>query len=231
MNNKVACFILSYEITKGMKSFGPLGLLKANSSSKELILCQIDSLNQLFSNPDIYIVSGFGSDKIYKKIPSAIKRIFNTEHETKNHGYAFRLLLSKIKDLQYSGCFIMNGGILLGNINKNQKFPQNSSWILSKKNKKSSLVKTKFMGPIMNDKGKLDYIFYDIGEHSWCDTVYLCRKDLLKLSVDSFCDNMFLFEIINKSIANNNIEYDQVVVPNDSVIMITGIKDKHKIKV
>ena len=58
--NKIACFILSYEITKGMKSFGPLGLLKANSSSKELILCQIDSLNKLFDNPEIYVVSGFG---------------------------------------------------------------------------------------------------------------------------------------------------------------------------
>ena len=227
--NKIACFILSYEITKGMKSFGPLGLLKANSSSKELILCQIDSLNKLFDNPDIYVVSGFGSDKMHKKIPGSIHRILNMAHETKNHGYALRLLLSKIKEYQYSGCFIMNGSILLGNIN-HKTLPKNSSWILSRKNKKSS-VKTKFMGPIMNDKGKLDYIFYDVGEYNWCDTVYFCRDDLLKLSVDALYDNMFLFEVINKSIVNNNIEYDQVVVPNDSVIMITGIKDKHKIKV
>jgi hypothetical protein len=226
--NKIACFILSYEVTKGMKSFGPLGLLKANSSSKELILCQIDSLNKLFDNPDIYVVSGFGSDKIHKKIPGSIHRILNLAHETKNHGYALRLLLSKIKEYQYAGCFIMNGSILLGNINY-RTLPQNSSWILSRKNKKSS-AKTKFMGPIMNDKGKLDYIFYDIGEYNWCDTVYFCRDDLLKLSVDALYDNMFLFEVINKSIVHNNIEYDQVVVPNDSVIMITGIKDKHKIK-
>jgi hypothetical protein len=227
--NKIACFILSYEITKGMKSFGPLGLLKANSSSKELILCQIDSLNKLFDNPDIYVVSGFGSDKMNKKIPGSIHKILNIAHETKNHGYAMRLLLSKIKDSQYSGCFVMNGSILLGNINKNRALPKNSSWILSRKNKKS-LTKTKFMGPIMNDKGKLDYIFYDVGEYNWCDTVYFCRDDLLKLSVDAFYDNMFLFEVINKSIVHNSIEYDQVVVPNDSVIMITGIKDKHKIK-
>ena len=227
--NKIACFILSYEITKGMKSFGPLGLLKANSSSKELILCQIDSLNKLFDNPEIYVVSGFGSDKMNKKIPGSIHKILNIAHETKNHGYALRLLLSKIKDSQYAGCFVMNGSILLGNINKNRALPKNSSWILSRKNKKS-LTKTKFMGPIMNDKGKLDYIFYDVGEYNWCDTVYFCRDDLLKLSVDAFYDNMFLFEVINKSIVHNSIEYDQVVVPSDSVIMITGIKDKHKIK-
>ena len=228
--NKIACFILSYEITKGMKSFGPLGLLKASPSSKELILCQIDSLNKLFDHPDIYVVSGFGSDKMYKKIPSSIHRILNTSHETKNHGYALRLLLSKIKDSQYCGCFIMNGSVLLGNINKNQTLCKNSSWILSRKNKKS-VSKTKFMGPIMNYKGKLDYIFYDVGEHNWCDVVYFCREDLLKLAVDAFYDNMFLFEIINKSIVHNNIQYDEVVVPNDSVIMITGIKDKHKIKI
>ena len=40
----VACCILSYEITKGMKSFGPIGLLKSSQNAKELILHQINNI-------------------------------------------------------------------------------------------------------------------------------------------------------------------------------------------
>jgi hypothetical protein len=230
--NKVACFILSYEITKGMKSFGPIGLLKANASARELILYQIDSLYKIFDNPDIFIVSGFGSEKLDKKLPEKIGTIVNSEYENKNHGYALKLILSKIDTGKYSGCFIVNSGTLIKNTgSKNTKLPFNNSWILSQKNKKHP-SRTKYMGAVTNERGNLDYIFYDIGNHVWCDSFYLCKQDIakLKLSINSFYDNMFLFEIINRSISNHQIQFSQVVLPPESISIITGMKDKHKIK-
>jgi len=230
--SKIACFIMSYEITKGMKSFGPIGLLKANSSTKELILCQIDSLYNIFDNPDIFIISGFGADKLDKKLPAKISTIINSEYENKNHGYALKLILSKIDTTKYSGCFIINSGTLIKNTGfKNSQLSFNNSWILSQKNKKHS-SRTKYMGSVTTDSGKLDYIFYDIGAHIWCDSFYLCREDVtkLKLYINSFYDNMFLFEIINRSISSHQIQFSQVVMPPESISIITGMKDKHKIK-
>jgi hypothetical protein len=88
------------------------------------------------------------------------------------------------------------------------------------------------MGSVTADSGKLDYIFYDIGTHIWCDSFYLCKKDVakLKLYINSFYDNMFLFEIVNRSISNHQIQFSQVVMPPESISIITGMKDKHKIK-
>jgi hypothetical protein len=215
-----------------MKSFGPIGLLKPNASAKELILCQIDSLYRIFDNPDIFIISGFGSDKLDKKLPAKINTILNAEYENKNHGYALKLILSKIDISKYSGCFIINSGTLIKSSNaKNGGFPDNRSWVLSHKNKRNTSQK-KYMGSVTSENGVIDYIFYDIGDHVWCDSFYLCRKDVikLKLSINSFYDNMFLFEIINRSIANHQIQFSQVVVPPESISIITGMKDKHKIK-
>ncbi len=227
----IQCFILSYEITKGMKSYGPLGLLKNNDHSKELILHQIECVNRVFSKPSITIVSGFGTEKLYKKLSKNIGKIYNDKFENANHGYAIKLILANFDSNKYDGLFIMDHGVVLKDVENLPCPPFKNSWILNRKTKKHD-TKNKYIGSVMDAQDQLDYIFYDVGSLAWCNSVYLCKKDVekLKASTNTFYDNMFLFEVINKSVSSNMIKYHNFVIPNDSFIMITGIKDKYKIK-
>jgi len=228
--SRIACFILSYEITKGMKSFGPIGLLKSGGFNRELILCQIHNLKTLFPKTDISIISGFGGDKLHKKIPSDIKTITNNEFDTKNQGYALKLILDSYDLDRYDGIFIINSGTLIRNFSPHKNLSTKKSWILSKPIRKSQ-QHIKFLGARTDNKGQVDYIFYDIGDYAWCDSVYICNHDigLIKNNITSYYDNMFLFEAINKSITND-AKYEQIIVNNDSITNIIGMKDKHKIK-
>jgi len=224
----VACCILSYEITKGMKSFGPIGLLKSSQNAKELILHQINNIKNIFNKYDIYVMSGFLSDKLNKKLPNSIKKVFNPEYETKNHGYAFKLMLSSINIEDYSGLFIIHNDTLIKY--KNNKLPLNQSWILNKKYRNNN--NDTRLGLIIHSSGFVDYIFYDIGETEWCNSVFISSKDLttMKKNIDQYYDNMFLFEIINKSITTKDIFYKPINIAYNEAITITGIKDKNKIK-
>lgn len=224
----VACCILSYEITKGMKSIGPIGLLKSSQYAKELILHQIDNIKNIFNKYEVYVMSGFLSDKLNKKLPDITKKVFNPEYDTKNHGYAFKLILSSINIEDYSGLFIIYSGTLIKY--KNNKLPLNQSWILNKKYRNNS--SSKRLGSITNSVGFVDYIFYDIGETEWCNSVFISSKDLLLINknINQYYDNMFLFEIINKSITTNNILYKPINIAYNEAITINGIRDKNKIK-
>lgn len=227
----IACFICSYEITKGMKSYGPLGLLKNTKNSKELVLCQIDSLNHLFHKPNINIISGFGTEKLCKKISKNIGRIYNDRFETANHGYVLKLILSNFDENKHDGLFLLDHGVLFKDVNRMPESSFKNSWVMSRKIKKQDL-KTKYIGSVTDSLGQIDYLFYDIASLAWCGAIYLSKKDVisLKKSIDLFYDNMFLFEVINKSITANIVKYDNFVISNDSFIMITGIKDRNKIK-
>lgn len=224
----VACCILSYEITKGMKSFGPMGLLKSSQNSKELILHQINNIKNIFNKYDTYVMSGFLSDKLNKKLPPNIKKIFNPEYDTKNHGYAFKLLLSSINVEDYSGLFIIHNDTLIKY--KNNKLPLNHSWIINRKYK--NINNNKRLGSITNSVGLVDYIFYDIGETEWCNAAFITSSDIavMQKNINKYYDNMFLFEIINKSITVDHIPYKPINIAYNESITITGIKDKNKIK-
>lgn len=229
--SKISSVILSYEITKGMKSFGPIGLLKSKANGKELILCQIEGIEKIFKNTDIFVVSGFGYEKLNKIIPKDTQIILNNEFQNKSHGYAIKLILAQHDLDKYDGVFIINNGVIIKAQTFSKKLSFNHSWVLSK-NIKTNQQNSKFLGSVTNEEGLMEYIFYNVGQHSWCEGVYFCNKDIKKIlsSIDSYYDNMFLFEIINKSILQN-IKYQQIVLGSDEVISIYGMKDKHKIKV
>lgn len=229
---KIACCIFSYEITKGMKSFGPIGLLKSNAKNDELIIQQINNLYSLSDNIDIFVVVGFGNEKIQKKLPKNIHSIVNTEYENKNHGYALKLALDSYaaKNNEYDGLLLLNNNLIIKDDKNIRNFSTNNSWIISRKKQKKH-IDEKTLGCIINSEKKLDYIFYGVGEHEWYEFFYLCDKDINKIrsSIDIFYDNMFLFEIINKSISHSRIEYNQIQVSNNSILHITGIRDKQKL--
>ena len=114
---KIACCIFAYEITKGLKSVGPLGLKKRNSRSKPFLLEQIESIKKQFGAVDFYIITGFESKKIENLLPNKkyIKTIYNDKYDTKNHGLAIKLFLDRIEHNtdKYSGYLILEQNSLV----------------------------------------------------------------------------------------------------------------------
>lgn len=233
MTNNIICCVMSYEITKGMKSFGPMGLLKATEQSKELITCQLSGLTKMFhtfnKTTSMSVVTGFGHDRITKKIPSTTTKILNNSFDIKNHGYAFKLLLDNIlNDANYEGIFISNQNILIKNYLSPFDFSRSQIFV-TKPSKKDH---DDYIGPILNSDKTIDYLFYNIGDCAWSGMLYITRKDIeiLKINQNSFYDHMFMFEVINTSITKYNIKYYTQMIDSKSIIRIEGVKDKQKIK-
>ena len=141
---KIACCIFSYNVTKGMKSIGPIGALKKNNKTDTLILQQIKYVRDIFKNVDIYIVTGFGASKLSKDIPEKkyIHYINNDQYENKNYGYALNLFLRHISSNldSYNGVFFLDSNIIIKSLTY-KKIKQ--SWVVlrnvSKKNKSEYL--------------------------------------------------------------------------------------------
>lgn len=227
---KILCCILSYEITKGMKSRGPIGLLKKNDHAEELLIKQIKSMDRFFKKNDTYIITGFGSDKINKKLPPHVSTIFNDRFSQANQAYAIKLLLTDLSDsvYQYDGIFILSADILLRNL---PSLSFDESWIITK-HKHSRQTEDYLLGAGLDKEQKLHTIFYNVGNLLWCNAVYLCKKDLLEIvhNIDRYYDNMFLFEMLNKSIDMLNINVGNYTLDSSSdCTVVRGPKDKYKI--
>jgi hypothetical protein len=234
--NKVACYIFSYDITKGMKSIGPKGLLKSNKST-ELINCQIQSIKD--SCVDINVIVGFGAEKLKKRIADAhsdccIKTINNDLYETANHGYALELIFNDYDHATYDGCIIINDGILFNS--KTKKILLNSQTISSpkiiyiqsdNKNKKDTF----HIGCSITEKDCIQHMFFDLTNNLWTEIVYFDNRTFGEVAniYSQNMRNMFLFEIINKSI-DLGIEYNATKIKTSDILKINGARDSNKIK-
>lgn len=230
---RIACCILSYNITKGMKSLGPIALLKKSKKSKELILQQIDDLKKIFRNVDIYVISGFGNEKLQKTIDKKrnVYNIINPQYTNKNQSYAIKLFLKVIQNSvnMYHGVFFMDSNIIIKQLVSKRK---QESWLVM--SKKINMSEKDYVGVNLDQKtGYARYLFYNIGEHTWCQSLYLTQnhvKCLIEMS-KNFHDNMFLFEMINQMIEQKDMKiYTNYLQKTKDYIYISGPKDKSKIK-
>lgn len=228
---KIACCIFSYSITKGMKSIGPIGILKRTNKSSALINQQISYLRDIFKNIDFYIVTGFGHERLAKELPDKkyIHLILNTYYETKNYGYAVKLLIERLENQinKYDGVFFLDSNVIIRTL---QQKKIKKSWIVIKK-KSPQKNKIDYLGTSFSNE-YLDYLFYNIGDNIWCKGFYLTQKDMVTLIQNqNFHDNMFIFEILNKLVENNNIEiHAHKLKSKNDCVEISGLKDKNKIK-
>tara|TARA_B100001939_G_C16926259_1_gene611755 strand:+ start:134 stop:823 length:690 start_codon:yes stop_codon:yes gene_type:complete len=228
---KIACCIFSYNITKGMKSTGPIGILKRTNKSNALINQQISYLRDIFKNIDFYIVAGFGNERLAKELPDKkyIHLILNNHYETKNYGYALKLLIERLENQinKYDGVFFLDSNVIIRTL---QQKKIKKSWIVIKK-KPSQKNKIDYLGTSF-DNEHLDYLFYNIGDNVWCKGFYLTQKDMITLIQNqNFHDNMFIFEILNDLIENHNIVmYPHKLKSKNDCVEISGLKDKSKIK-
>lgn len=228
----IACCIFAHEITKGMKSYGSICLLKAKKNSKELLFHNISSIRNISKN--IFLLLGFDADRIVQKIDqhkmTYLSVINNDSYLSKNDAYAFKLAVKKILSTDISkiaGVLFVNQNIIL---KKMPSFLKDKSWVLIDKKSNKSRYN---IGCFIEDN-ILKYMFYNISNNYWTEMVYLTIDDIKTISQkinDLYYDNMFMFEVINTAIEKQNIVFNTIQLDRTAdLIKINGIKDKSKIK-
>jgi len=236
MSKKILCCIFSYDITKGMKSYGHIGLLKSNdkTSTKDLLYNCIKLTQKSFKYKSLYTVLGFEAEKIKKKIEAykfQTHILFNNKYSESNQGHAFKLFLSHLATIDLtgvSGVVFLPVNIL---IHKLPKINYKKSWVVIKKKYKK--YETNDIGCTVNNN-MINYMFYGIGSHLWTEVLFLNTKDIQTIlkNTDNYYDNMFLFEVINTMIEKQKIQISTVELDRTSdIVKINGLKDKSKIKI
>lgn len=231
---KIACCIFAHEVTKGMKSYGTISLLKSSNKAKELIYHCTKYIKNAIHSKNIFILLGFEEDKLSKKIKeynlaTEDNIISNKAYLEKNQGYAFKLALKKILQSNTG----VNGVLFISSNNIIKKLPTYStkeSWILIDKTIKNPRYN---IGCFVDDNNNVKHLFYNLGDKYWAETIYFTMSDLEKIysQLDKlYYDNMFLFEIINIAVEKQLLNIK--AIHNDkisNIVKITGLKDKHKI--
>jgi len=187
---------LSYEITKGMKSFGPKGIIPIGKRNQEPLI--VKQLNQ-FNNSRKYrinIIVGFEHDKIIKAVHQAkisANIIYNHNFAKDNAGYAIRLALNKIGKSNF--LFIDNGIIT----NYSPKDTSYSKIPLLKKNDNGLFE----IGATKSET--IEYLFYDLNPR-WSELLFISKNDfdaIANVSNNNRIDHLFFFEYINLLIDHN----------------------------
>jgi hypothetical protein len=192
---KYNVILLSYEITKGMKSFGSKCLLpvKVNNKVDFLLNHQINLLQKSLGSVEKFLlVLGFDIEKICKKIHFGddIEIINNEAYRSYGQSYALSLALSKI-DNKYPTLILMSGILIKSPLNINT----DNNIVFVTNNKNSSFR----LGCTLVDN-RVEYLFYNL-EPYWAECLLVQPQHL-----DRFIDltnsnkNMLFFEIINKSL-------------------------------
>lgn len=232
---KIACCIFAHEITKGMKSYGSIGLLKSSNKTKELIYYCVKYIKGAIHSKNIFVLLGFEEDKLIKKIKeynliTEDNTISNIEYIEKNQGYAFKLALTKIlqNSQNINGVLFFNSNSI---IKKLPTYSTKESWILIDKKIKTPRYN---IGCFIDEDNYVKHLFYDLGDKYWAEAVYFTIEDLKKMYSQMdvlYYDNMFLFEIINTTIEKQLLNIKAIYNNKTSnIIKITGLKDKHKIR-
>lgn len=216
--------IFSYAITKGMKSYGPKGILtQKTNTSKTLITCQLETISSISSK--VYIITGFGREKLYKNMrkKNSVIDIYNQNYEKHNDGHAIKLLLNT-SDSDH--LLVLSDGVIL------------RLGAQDIKNKESTIFCTKLhnnwsLGCVFDkNTSMLEHIFYDVGHLSWCEAVLFGPKeiDIMKRYILGHnVDNMFLFEIINETI-KCGAKYKITKIASKYCKKIQSVKDANKVR-
>ena len=211
------------EITKGMKSIGSKALLKIKNSTA-ILDYQILQLKTLPGLRNIYISTGFESDKIKKNVVSYknVTIINNDQYESTNQTKSILLYLNSVQcDLK--NLLVISNGILFKNCFGDLSHNQSKIYLIDKPKINFNIG--------CHDTPSVQYLFYDFPV-PWAECVLLNTEalNLLKEYSSKNCiDQNYLFETIN-ILLSNNIPFDRIIVPKNKIMKVSSIKDIQKAK-
>jgi CTP:phosphocholine cytidylyltransferase-like protein len=220
----IDALILAPEITKGMKSLGSKALLEIKKKIP-VIEYQIRLLQNISKDIRITAIVGFESEKIIPILNQHnIKYIYNEEYKHTSQSYSLKIFLDQNPTAE--NLLVINNGILLKpNTLKRQMLIGNSKIFLLNK------LKENFTLGCLK-QSNIEYIFYDLPE-LWSECIYFNKNtlDILSSILDnSYINNMYLFEIINKVLNLNIIEFEKIYIDKKNIMKINSQKDITKAK-
>lgn len=215
--------LLCSEIPKGMKSYGPKGIIPIGKRKTPLIIKQIKALQKLCDK--VYVILGFDKHKILDAINiykiQNIEFIDNIHYNKTNDGGTLLDILNIVDEHQ--DYFIISGGVLPPTL-KIKKPLENTLYYLL--NPVLDAGMNGFDISIVSQENKASYVFYDITQYAWTEMLYMTKETIIKLkdliSTNLLYDSMFLFEIINVAI-DNGIIFNMSPV-DKKIIKITNHK-------
>jgi hypothetical protein len=215
--------LLVPEITKGMKSLGSKALLTIKNSTLVLDY-QIEQLKKIDQNCNIFIGTGFESDKIRKAVAkySRVHIIENQNYVNTNQAKLIKLFIDQ--RFSQSNLLIISNGVLFKN--SSIKYAGRSKIFLIDKPKPNFNIGC-------NDSEDLHYLFYDLPT-PWSECVLLDSDTIkyMKCICDSQnIDQLFLFELINILIEKHKIVFDKDFISKKNIMKINTAKDISKAKI
>jgi len=215
--------LLVPEITKGMKSLGSKALLGIKNSTVVLDY-QIQQLKKIDQNANIFIGTGFESDKIRKAIAkySKVEIIENKNYATTNQAKLIQLFIDQKSS--HNDLLIVSNGILFKN--SCIKYSNGSKIFLIDKPKTNFNIGC-------NNSEMLHYLFYDLPT-PWSECVLFDSQTVWQIG--NICssqniDQLFLFELINILIEKYDVAFDKKFIPKQNIMKINTIKDISKAKI
>jgi choline kinase len=218
--DKVSVIILAAGSGQRMKSYGVRSLIKIYNGLA-LIEQQLNTINSIYSNNEIVLVTGFESDKLMNKTPQNIIKIENEHFETTNIARSIAIGLR--------ACHSDKVLLIYGDVVFNEeaiKFDQTHSSLLINK----TISEDMSVGAYI-DNNNIESLFYG-NNYKWQQIAFFTNKELDLLK--KFCwnrnnDKKFGFEIINDIISAGGV----VKSTNNSLAKSVDIdcwKDLEKVK-
>ena len=185
---------LCYEITKGMKSFGPKALIPMGSkrNSTPLIIKQIKEIQKIYqhTNHNIHIVLGFEHERV-SKILKDYKKINTIIYDKYNETNTAGAIVDILGYIGKEDCLFIENGII------SKYKPKQSIYSCLPMIKADD--KESFPVGITHCENKAEYLFYDL-EPKWPEVAMLHKSDfdhIMKVSANQAVSQMFFFEYLN----------------------------------
>lgn len=218
---KVSILLLAAGMGSRMKSLGVRSLIKLVNGSS-VIEHQLKSINSMFNNNEIILVTGYESDKLMNKTPQNIIKIENEKYDLTNVSRSIGIgLRACTTDL----VFIIYGDLLFNE--KALQIPLDKSSLLIDTH---GLMAESQIGCNI-DNNEVEMLLYGL-DNKWAQITYLTGKELklIKgLAWNRNNDKKFGFELLNEVIdAGGN--FKAIKNKDAKIFDIDSGKDLDKVK-
>lgn len=217
----------SFQVSKGIKSIGPKGLLPVNSHTKKpLIIQQIENIKSIFGKKKhkIHVVVGYQKEKVIKTLDKysfskTLNIIKYRSYET--YGQA-KPIAELICSFEKSNVLIINEGVLFTNLN----IPKKTSIYTLPKNKHNFEI-----GAVITNN-TVNYLCYDI-PNIWAEITFIQKNDLFNIQditqnkIQNKINPVFMFEYINYLI-DNQVTFQTKLLRYNSIKHIKTVKGLYK---
>lgn len=217
---KVSVIILAAGCGQRMKSYGVRSLLKIYNGLS-IIEQQLNTINSVFSNNEIILVTGFESDKLMNKTPQNIIKIENEKFEETN---VSRSIALGLRACQTNKVVVVYGDLIFNE--EALKFNTAHSSLLIKKELSQDISVGAYI-----DNSKIESLFYG-NNHEWQEIAFFTNRELdilKKVCWNRNNDKKFGFEVIN-NIIDLNGTMNAYVNAEAKTLDIDCWKDLEKVK-